>query len=439
MSSIQIDRTDGLSSSTAIKGPCHAATTVNIALYALQTIDGVVLSEGDRVLVKNQTAGYECGIYVVDTGQWRRAKDFNRNNDVRLGTQVLVTKGTTYERSLWCVTSLDPIIIGTDAVVFEETIASASEMEALEASAAASAAAADASAALASGYADFIRNNWDPVGPFMGTGVAANYPLIIDPGSANNMFPVVGGLVQMVTDGAYSLVYVGGNPFININVPAGVIFEVRIGNKIDVNTPTDGSVSTAKIQANAVTYAKMQDVSATARLLGRVTAGAGDPEEVTPAQLRDTFFPAGSVVDSAYAENVTWATLSTLIPTDDTIPQITEGTEILTATITPKKTTNKIRVHVELWGSTAAASTMIAALFVNAAANAVAVVEVTSDPDRKCMSLSYQYTPGATSSQTIAVRAGPSAATTMVINGTSAARKFGGASRCTLEITEIAG
>ena len=69
MTSIMIDRTDGLSSAAAIKGPCHVATTTNISLYGLQTIDGVSVVSGDRVLVKDQTAAYENGIYICDTGQ----------------------------------------------------------------------------------------------------------------------------------------------------------------------------------------------------------------------------------------------------------------------------------------------------------------------------------------------------------------------------------
>ena len=49
----------------------------------------------------------------------------------------------------------------------------------------------------------------------------------------------------------------------------------------DTRTPTDNTVSTAKIQNDAVTYAKIQNVSATDRLLGRSSAGAGDVEEIT--------------------------------------------------------------------------------------------------------------------------------------------------------------
>lgn len=50
--------------------------------------------------------------------------------------------------------------------------------------------------------------------------------------------------------------------------------------------PGDDTVATAKIQDDAVTYAKIQNVSATDRILGRDTAGAGVVEEITPANLR---------------------------------------------------------------------------------------------------------------------------------------------------------
>jgi hypothetical protein len=59
----------------------------------------------------------------------------------------------------------------------------------------------------------------------------------------------------------------------------------------DVTGSGTGSFA-ATVANNAVTYAKMQDVSATSRFLGRITAGSGDPEELTGTQattLLDTF------------------------------------------------------------------------------------------------------------------------------------------------------
>ena len=61
---------------------------------------------------------------------------------------------------------------------------------------------------------------------------------------------------------------------------------------IDATQVADDAVTTAKIINDAVTYAKMQNVSATSRFIGRITGGAGDPEELTGTQattLLDAF------------------------------------------------------------------------------------------------------------------------------------------------------
>lgn len=147
MTSIQIDRNDGLSSATAIKGPVRAATTANISLIGLQTIDGVLLASGDRVLVKNQSSQSSNGLYVADTGPWRRARDFSRNNDVREGTQVYVTDGTLYHATGWYVTSENPIAIGVSNIIFaQNAYLNADQLNALLAAAQAAADAAQAAA-----------------------------------------------------------------------------------------------------------------------------------------------------------------------------------------------------------------------------------------------------------------------------------------------------
>ncbi|RWM66906.1 MAG: hypothetical protein EOR82_28210 [Mesorhizobium sp.] len=118
MSSIQVEINDGLSSSTAVKGPCRVATTANITLSGEQTVDGVAVATSDRVLVKNQTTASENGIYVVDTGPWRRSKDFNKTRDIRKGTMVIVAGGTVGS-GLWQITTADPISVGTTNIAFQ--------------------------------------------------------------------------------------------------------------------------------------------------------------------------------------------------------------------------------------------------------------------------------------------------------------------------------
>lgn len=132
MTSIKIDRLDGLSSSVAIKGPCRVVATASILLTGLQIIDGVTLEAGDRVLVAGQASANENGIYVVDTGPWRRARDFNKTRDVVKGTQILITDGTVYAQSGWYVASEDPIYVGSsDITILQNIILNPAQLELL--------------------------------------------------------------------------------------------------------------------------------------------------------------------------------------------------------------------------------------------------------------------------------------------------------------------
>jgi hypothetical protein len=108
-----------LATDVAIKAPCRAATTANITLNGLQTVDGIVLVANDRVLVKNQTSGVNNGIYLASTGSWTRTSDFDGNRDAVDGTLVLVRLGTASALALYelsCATS--PANIGTTSLTF---------------------------------------------------------------------------------------------------------------------------------------------------------------------------------------------------------------------------------------------------------------------------------------------------------------------------------
>ncbi|TIU14479.1 MAG: hypothetical protein E5W40_06465 [Mesorhizobium sp.] len=58
---------------TGEREPVRLATTVNVILYGLQTIDDVPAAVGDRVLVKDQADPTQNGIYTVSEGGWFRA------------------------------------------------------------------------------------------------------------------------------------------------------------------------------------------------------------------------------------------------------------------------------------------------------------------------------------------------------------------------------
>jgi hypothetical protein len=99
----------------------RAASTANLALAttdAGQTVDGVVLAAGDRLLLKNQTDPLENGVYVVgaDTVALTRASDWPVGEDV-VGYAVRVYEGTANENTVWAVYA-EPAVVGTDAPDF---------------------------------------------------------------------------------------------------------------------------------------------------------------------------------------------------------------------------------------------------------------------------------------------------------------------------------
>lgn len=108
----------GASSSLAMKAPCRALSTTNVTKSGEQTIGGVACVADDRVVLNGQTTGSENGVWVISTGAWKRAPDFDGARDVVRGTRVLVTSGTN--AGLWEVSTANPITIGTTSIAFTE-------------------------------------------------------------------------------------------------------------------------------------------------------------------------------------------------------------------------------------------------------------------------------------------------------------------------------
>jgi len=102
----------------AIKVAVATSTTADILLSGLQTVDGVVLGEGDRVLVKDQTDPTQNGIYGASSGNWLRTPDADRTSDFAPGMRVEVMGGTLNGGKAYKLTSASPVVIGTSAITW---------------------------------------------------------------------------------------------------------------------------------------------------------------------------------------------------------------------------------------------------------------------------------------------------------------------------------
>jgi len=104
-------------------------SNVTLSGSAPSTVDGVNLSAGDRVLVNGQNTGSQNGLYIVQTvgagsnGTWIRSDDANVTGEIEAGMIVMVTEGNSYKDTQWKLTTNNPIIVGTTALMFEQNSA----------------------------------------------------------------------------------------------------------------------------------------------------------------------------------------------------------------------------------------------------------------------------------------------------------------------------
>lgn len=110
---------DGARMGLDFKESVRAVSTTNIAtLSGALTVDGVSLVAGNRVLVAGQNDAEDNGIYVVASGAWSRAEDFNSDTEVTAGAFVFVTEGTANADSGWVLATNDSITVGTTELTF---------------------------------------------------------------------------------------------------------------------------------------------------------------------------------------------------------------------------------------------------------------------------------------------------------------------------------
>lgn len=161
----------------------------------------------------------------------------------------------------------------------------------------------------------------------------------------------------------------------------------------------------------------------------------------SPLWTIDNVMMGGKVVQVVSTSSSTYTHVTAAIPFDNTPPQITEGTQILSQSIIPSQTTNKLRIEVNIpathgegdVGSAAifqdSTATAIAASFIGG--SSVALISMVSSS-----SILHIMDAGTTSATTFSVRVGPETGGDLWVNGDSVSRTFGGVQYATMTITE---
>ncbi len=101
------------------KNAVRVATTANITLSGNQTIDGISVLTGDRVLVKNQSSGADNGIYVCDTSTWIRSVDSDASFEI-LGATIYVVAGTANGGKLFSNTNTTVPTLGSTSLTYAQ-------------------------------------------------------------------------------------------------------------------------------------------------------------------------------------------------------------------------------------------------------------------------------------------------------------------------------
>jgi phage-related tail fiber protein len=116
---------DNLAAGIDVHPSVRVATTTNGTLATAyengDTVDGVTLATGDRILLKNQTTGSENGIYTVNaSGAPTRATDADASSELTAGAFVFVEEGTANADTGWILTTNNAITLGSTSLTFSK-------------------------------------------------------------------------------------------------------------------------------------------------------------------------------------------------------------------------------------------------------------------------------------------------------------------------------
>lgn len=285
------------------KDSCKVATTANITLSGTQTIDGVSVSAGDRVLVKSQSSSSANGIYICDAGSWSRSTDM-ATGSAAAGASMFIEQGTVNgEMGFVCTSNKGADVVGTNDLSFSQ-YTGASNIEA----GAALTKTADRLDVQVDGSSieissDALRVKASGITDSMLAGSISNAKLSNSTISGVALGGTLAALTASSTGGlSLSASYTGtGSVTASINLDGTSLATGSNGLKVNTN-----GISTLMIADDAVTSAKLADNAVvTAALAGTsVTADKLADNAVTTAKINDSAVTAQKLAGSIPADKL---------------------------------------------------------------------------------------------------------------------------------------
>lgn len=226
----------GLDVKNSVRVATTTAGTLASSFENGDTVDGVVLATGNRILIKDQAAGAENGIYVVQaSGAPVRAVDADTDAEVNPGMFTFVEEGTDNGDTGWVLTNNGTVTLGSTALVFGQF---------------------SGVGALIAGNGLTKTGNTIDVGAGSGITVNAN-DVAINLGSNSGLNTTSGLVIDASLAGA------------GLTLSTGVL-AVNVDNStIEIN------VDTLRVKDLGITTAKLADDSVTAAKINADVAGSG--------------------------------------------------------------------------------------------------------------------------------------------------------------------
>lgn len=383
------------------------ATLTNAGAQAALSIDGVSLSANDRVLVKDQTSQDENGIYKVTTvgdasTNWvlTRTEDYDEAAEITPGNFVVIEDGTVNSLTSWLQTN-DVTTIGTDNIVFSKFSETPSN------------------------FADRDLSN-------LTSPTAINQTLLPD---TDNNYDFGSASAQWANTYA-----------VNCFVGTAIIHTGDANNKIAFGTDTqdfqtggssrmDLSDSGMRLGGANIRVDKILDEDD----MVSDSAVALSTQQAIKKYVDDNSGGGGKVLTASVASTSTPVSTSSTIPIDNTVPQNTEGAELITVTITPTKSTSKLVIFFQGFFGTGGITNYC--LFQDSASNALRASSTYSDgssgADLANGSLMHEMTSGTTSSTTFKIRFGSVAVSTAYALSEVGSNVWGSASLASLVVYEL--